>query len=395
MFRLVLAWASISSALAALAHDPQLLLGYSALEEQLRTVPEGFNLDLDAKRLVQFAPNEDPIWITEREKIIAKANSINFFDITDSPEYTSEETSIVSGSAKIATYNTSKQITSVIKTLSSKGPRANLEKFTSFRTRYYRSRTGRKSQLWLLSKINEVTSQTASAELRSRITINEFEHSWDQNSIIVKIKGTSERDEGRVVISAHQDSTNNLPFLPAPGADDDGSGTVTILETYRVLLQANFTPIHDVEWHFYSAEEGGLLGSQSVVNDYVSREVKVKSQLQFDMTAWVKQGTDEVVGVVTDYVDPKLTSLIKDLVDTYLDIPWVETKCGYACSDHASWNKAGIPSAFGIESAYEDYNQNIHSTNDRLDISPEFSFSHMLEFSKLGVAYVATLAGWA
>ncbi len=31
----------------------------------------------------------------------------------------------------------------------------------------------------------------------------------------------------------------------------------------------------------------------------------------------------------------------------------------------------------------------------RLDISPEFSFSHMLEFSKLGVAYVATLAGWA
>jgi len=64
-----------------LAHDPQLLLGYSALEEQLRTVPEGFNLDLDAKRLVQFAPNEDPIWITEREKIIAKANSINFFDM--------------------------------------------------------------------------------------------------------------------------------------------------------------------------------------------------------------------------------------------------------------------------------------------------------------------------
>jgi len=395
MFRTLLAWTSISGALSALAYDPQLSFKHSTLEEQLGTVPEGFNLDLDAKRLVQFAPNEDPIWITEREKIIAKANFINFFDITDSPEHAPEEILRFSGNAEVTAYDASKHITSVIKTLSTKGPRANLKEFTSFRTRYYRSQFGRQSQLWLLSKINEITSKTASPELQSRITIKEFEHSWDQKSIIVKIRGTSKRDESCVIISAHQDSTNFLPFLPAPGADDDGSGTVTILETYRALLSANFTPIHDVEWHFYSAEEGGLLGSQAVVNDYVSREVKVKSQLQFDMTAWVQRGTDEVVGVITDYVDPTLTSLIKDLVDTYLNIPWVETKCGYACSDHASWNKVGIPSAFGIESAFEDSNKNIHSSNDRFGISPEFSFNHMLEFSKLGVAYVATLAGWA
>jgi Zn-dependent M28 family amino/carboxypeptidase len=31
------------------------------------------------------------------------------------------------------------------------------------------------------------------------------------------------------------------PFLPAPGADDDGSGSVTILEAYRALLAADFT----------------------------------------------------------------------------------------------------------------------------------------------------------
>jgi len=28
-------------------------------------------------------------------------------------------------------------------------------------------------------------------------------------------------------------------------------------------------------------------------------------QPQFDMTAWVKKGTKEVVGVITDFVDPK------------------------------------------------------------------------------------------
>lgn len=35
----------------------------------LDTVPAGFNIDLDALRLVQFAPDEKPVWITEREKV--------------------------------------------------------------------------------------------------------------------------------------------------------------------------------------------------------------------------------------------------------------------------------------------------------------------------------------
>lgn len=44
------------------------------------------------------------------------------------------------------------------------------------------------------------------------------------------------------------------PFLPAPGADDDGSGSVTILESYRALVAADFHPVRPVEFHWYSAE---------------------------------------------------------------------------------------------------------------------------------------------
>ena len=54
------------------------------------------------------------------------------------------------------------------------------------------------------------------------------------------------------------------------------------------------------------------------------------------MTAWVKAGTEEVVGVITDFVDPKVTEFNKQLIDKYLSIPWKETKCSYACSDHSS-----------------------------------------------------------
>lgn len=58
----------------------------------------------------------------------------------------------------------------------------------------------------------------------------------------------------------------------------------------------------------------------------------------------------EEIGVITDYVNPmwvlvspcvgsslmqipRLTEINKNLIDAYLDIPYVETKCGYACSD--------------------------------------------------------------
>jgi bacterial leucyl aminopeptidase len=53
-----------------------------------------------------------------------------------------------------------------------------------------------------------------------------------------------------------------FPLLPAPGADDDGSGTVTILEAFRVLAEAGFVPLNGpVEFQWYAAEEGGNLGS--------------------------------------------------------------------------------------------------------------------------------------
>jgi leucyl aminopeptidase len=89
----------------------------------------------------------------------------------------------------------------------------------------------------------------------------------------------------------------------------------------------------------------------------------------------------------------RVVDFVKKLIDTYLDIPWVETKCGYACSDHASWTKNGYPSSFAIESSFENSNHDIHSTNDRMDI-PEFSLTHMLEFSKLAVAFAVELGDY-
>lgn len=62
-------------------------------------------------------------------------------------------------------------------------------------------------------------------------------------------------------------ATPSLLFRPPSsssdlGADDDGSGSVTILESYRALIAANFRPIRPVEFHWYSAEVGIVTWSQ-------------------------------------------------------------------------------------------------------------------------------------
>lgn len=71
----------------------------------------------------------------------------------------------------------------------------------------------------------------------------------------------------------------------APGSDDDGSGTVNLIEVFRALLAAGFTPATPVEFHWYSGEEGGLLGSQAVASDYHSAGKQIKAFVELDMTA--------------------------------------------------------------------------------------------------------------
>ncbi|RQM06767.1 hypothetical protein DH86_00002747 [Scytalidium sp. 3C] len=272
----------------------------------------------------------------------------------------------------------------------------NLEKFTSFHTRFYKSESGKQSSIWLQDKVAEII-KAAGAD-KYGVTVRPFEHSWGQSSVIATIPG---KHNSTVVVGAHQDSINLfLPWvLPAPGADDDGSGTVTILEAFRTLLTSEDivkgNGENTVEFHWYSAEEGGLLGSQAIFESYEKEGRDVRAMLQQDMTGFVQRtldaGEPERVGVITDFVDPGLTDFIKKIVTEYCDIPYVETKCGYACSDHASASKAGYPSAFVIESDFKYSDDHIHGTEDLIKY---LSFDHMLQHARLtlGLAYELAFA---
>jgi len=138
----------------------------------------------------------------------------------------------------------------------------------------------------------------------------------------------------------------------------------------------------DLEFHGYSAEEAGLLGSQDVASSYVNAERPVIAMVQMDMTGYT--GKQNVVGLVTDYTTPEVTDFHRKLIGTYLTIPYRETKCGYACSDHAPWFKAGYPASFTIESEFDKSSPYIHKKQDTVE---HIDFDHMKEFAKLTLSF--------
>lgn len=311
--------------------------------------------DILTPRLVQTAPDAEPFWALPQ---YLRWRGVRFMDVTDHLElgttYTLAHFTAAAQQGHDAGLFPKKmsyqsKVRSVHELLTEDGPRSNIAKFSSFYTRYYKSDTGKQSQQWLLGKVREITSVDDS------ITVDEFKHPWGQNSIIAHIPATNQsaaEQNGMLIVGAHQDSVNLIwPYFRAPGADDDGSGTVTQLEALRALLEAGWRPeTSDVEFHWYSAEEGGLLGSQAVAEDYAKRGVNVKAMNQVDMSAFVKKDVKPAIGIVTDKgrVETGLTEFNRKLVTEYLDIPYVDTAIGAAGSDHESWTKVGIPAAFCI-----------------------------------------------
>ncbi|EIE75733.1 hypothetical protein G6F46_005995 [Rhizopus delemar] len=359
------------------------LVNASPLFDQLRIFTSTSETE---RRLVKYSEDSPAKWMTEADKEALIRAGIKFMDITDYPS--TPVNSFASWVPYIPTKVEYKdEVQPFIGNLTIETMKDVLTTFTSFRNRYYKSRYGAQSCRWLIEQIREIASGY------DHVSVDEFEHNWDQFSIVARFEGSNqELEDELVIVGAHQDSVNMWfpSFGRSPGADDDGSGTVTILEAFRSLVHNGFKPERPVEFHWYSGEEGGLLGSQAVSRKYSEEGKKVVAMLQNDMTGFIgKSKEKEVIGIVTDHVDEKLTEFLKTLVDNYADIPYSLTECGYACSDHASWRKLGFPSAFTIESDFDNSNPYIHGTNDVIE---NLSFDHMKEFAKVAVGFAVELS---
>jgi leucyl aminopeptidase len=182
-----------------------------------------------------------------------------------------------------------------------------LHHMTSYYNRYYGGVIGEQSAQWLHDHVAKVkyslpcsTRYFAQSKIltevagcmqiigdspfHTHISLEYHTHPFPQPSIIARFEPKVRNFSlPLTILGAHQDSANYLfPLLPAPGADDDCSGTVSILEAFRVLAQTGYIPKNGpVEFHWYAGEEGGLLGSQAIARYKKEQGALIGAMMEF------------------------------------------------------------------------------------------------------------------
>lgn len=315
-------------------------------------------------RLIKTSEADPGRWVSEAEKLskyVAKQR--HFIDITDiqDPEVlrllsTPQEEEEANVAARAITYPTSMthvaEANALIANVNNAGPQSWLQTLTNYNNRYYRSTTGTQAGTWLYNQVRSIASAN------SAIVVSQFTHSYNQPSIIARIPGTS---PSLIIVGAHYDSTAGSATARAPGADDDGSGVVNTMEALRILANAKFKPKNTLEFHFYSGEEGGLLGSAAIFANYKAAQKTILGFVNQDMTGYSPSGR---VAVYTDYGDSSFIAYVRRVVQQYTGLASTSDRCGYGCSDHASAYSNGFPAAYVCDEVMATASPYIHSSRD-------------------------------
>jgi Zn-dependent M28 family amino/carboxypeptidase len=177
---------------------------------------------------------------------------------------------------------------------------------------------------------------------------------------LAEIRGTEKPDE-YIILSAHFDSWDG-----ATGATDNGTGTLIMMETMRILKKLYPHPKRTIIAGHWAAEEHGLRGSKAFVEDHP--EIVKNIQVVFNQD----NGTGRVITIsgqgfadAYDYLGRWLDAVPKKIKDeittTFPGMP------ARGSSDHSSFVTAGAP-AFYLSSlnwAYGAYTW--HTNKDTYD----------------------------
>ena len=251
----------------------------------------------------------------------------------------------------------------------------------NFHNRYYSVQSGVDAAQWLKNHWQQIASS------RSDISVEYFNHSFSQSSVVVTIPGAEKADE-IVVIGGHLDSINqsNPSNGRAPGADDNASGIAVLTQALKAIVDNNYQPQRTIQIMGFAAEEVGLRGSKDIAQSYKSQAKNVVGMVQFDMTGNNGSSTDIVM--MTDYTNSPQNQYLSQLLDAYQpSVSYGFDQCGYGCSDHASWYQQGFAASMPFESIMSDINPLIHTSNDS-----QFDAQHASKFAKLAVSYLAEMA---
>lgn len=201
-------------------------------------------------------------------------------------------------------------------------------------------------------------------------------------NILGYIEGTDKKDE-LVIVSAHYDHVGTKGNDVYNGADDNGSGTTTVLEIAEALATAKKIgkgPRRSVLCLFMTGEEKGLLGSEYYVNNPIFPIENTVADVNIDMVGrWGEeyQETNEpyIYVIGSDRLSSELHQINETMNSKYsnmlLDYKYNDENDPnrfYFRSDHYNFAKNGIPAIFYFNGVHEDYHQ-IGDEIDKIDFN--------------------------
>jgi hypothetical protein len=180
-----------------------------------------------------------------------------------------------------------------------------------------------------------------------------------------------------VAFTGHYDHLGITPEgVVYPGADDDGSGTVTVLQLAQAFTTNPVKPKRSMLFMTVVGEEKGLWGSSWYVNHPILPLEKTVADLNTDMIGRTDKKYDElkssnyVYVIGSDKISTQLDSILKvsnkETENLVLDYTFNDDKDPnqfYRRSDHYNFAKNGIPVVFFFTGEHADY----HRPTDTVD----------------------------
>lgn len=191
----------------------------------------------------------------------------------------------------------------------------------------------------------------------------------DSENILAFIEG-SEKPEEIVVISGHYDHVGTRNGVVYNGADDDGSGTVAVMEiakAFQAAKKAGNGPKRSILFLHVTGEEHGLFGSEFYTDNPVFPLTNTVVDLNIDMI-----GRDDPENRGKQYVyvigSEMLSSQLKVINEAAnkktnnLELNYKyddpnDTERLYYRSDHYNFAKNNVPVAFFFDGIHEDYHK--------------------------------------
>lgn len=185
-----------------------------------------------------------------------------------------------------------------------------------------------------------------------------------------------------VAIGAHYDHVGMNPFAPGPdkiwnGADDDGSGTVSVLNIAEAFAKGTQRPKRSMLFIWHAGEEKGLWGSDYYTNNPTVPITSIITGLNIDMIGRYQAPGEEnhpqnkrlpkpheVFTIGSKMMSTELGELSDSVNKSFLNLNYNLTYDGpdhpdqfFYRSDHFNYAKKGIPIIFYMDGDHADYHQ--------------------------------------